>query len=333
MSITIKDVANLSGVSVTTVSRFLNQRGYISQTTAQKIHKAIHDLNYSPNQLARSLYNNQTHTIGLIVPSVVHPFFAQLTQLLEQKLYSLNYHVLLCTTDNNKDRESDILNIMKQHRMDGIIMASPSLPEHEYEKLGIPIVAFDTLMESANVSVAANHHLGGHMVADVLIKGGCRYAVQIVGNPEAKTDATRRHRVFMNEMMQNGCTCVSIPVMTNCCAISDYERVVQQILKDHPNADAFFATDLYALVLEKELIKSGKHFPKDVQIVSYDGTYITDTVFPRLTVIRQPFEELSQYAVSSMMHLLQGEHVESKIILDKLELVYGDTTACTEMHS
>ena len=108
MSITIKDVANLSGVSVTTVSRFLNQRGYISQTTAQKIHKAIHDLNYSPNQLARSLYNNQTHTIGLIVPSVVHPFFAQLTQLLEQKLYSLNYHMLLCTTDNNKDRESDI---------------------------------------------------------------------------------------------------------------------------------------------------------------------------------------------------------------------------------
>ena len=116
MAITIQDVAKKAGVSVTTVSRTLNNRGYISRATREKIAAAIQELNYSPNQLARSLYNARTQTIGLVVPSICHPFFSQITQLVEHHLYHMNYHVLLCTTEGNPGQESHIFDILRQNR-------------------------------------------------------------------------------------------------------------------------------------------------------------------------------------------------------------------------
>ena len=326
MSITIKDVASMAGVSVTTVSRALNHRGYISKETQDKIEAAIHELNYSPNQLARSLFQAKTNTVGLVVPSIAHPFFAQMTELIEQKLYRLGYHVLLCTTESNRDRESDILTILRQHRMDGIIMASPQLPSAEYERVGIPIVAFDTLLDSANVSVEADHLLGGRMAADVLIRSGCRYAVQIIGNPEARTDAAKRHRVFMDRMMESGCPCVSIPVTQEFFKLDKYESIAEQILQDHKDADAFFATDLFALAIERCALRKGLRIPDDIQIVGYDGTYVAEASYPRLTVVRQPFESLAANVVESIIHLIDGIDTEQRIVLDNLELIRGQTT-------
>ena len=329
MAITIKDVARLSGVSVTTVSRALNKRGYVSENTMAKIYSAIQELNYSPNQLARSLYNNQTKAIGLVVPSVAHPFFSQMTQLIEQKLYTLGYHILLCTTDNSQDRESNILNILRQHRMDGIIMASPSLPEQEYKKLGIPIVAFDTLMESADVSIEADHPLGGKLAAEMLIDCGCKYAVQIIGNPNEKTDAALRHQKFMDIMIQSGRPCVSIPIIQKEMSPAFYDGIAEKVIHDYPDADAFFSTDLFALALLSALLRKKKHIPDDVQIVGYDGTLITSLICPKLTTIRQPFEKLSDRIVDSMMQLLNGETVQPRIVLHELEVVSGETTRST----
>lgn len=326
MAITIKDVARLSGVSVTTVSRALNHRGYVSKNTTDKIESVIQELNYSPNQLARSLFNSQTKAIGLVVPSISHPFFSQMTQLIEQKLYEYGYHILLCTTDNNQDRESNILRILRQHRMDGIIMASPSLPDHEYKKLGIPIVAFDTLMESADVSIEADHTLGGKMAADILIQNDCKYAVQIIGNPDEKTDARMRHRKFMEIMVQSGRPCVSIPVMQKEIYPTLYETVADKVLNDYPDADAFFATDLFALALLSCSLRKKKRIPDEIQLIGYDGTHTTSLIYPKLTTIRQPFENLSDRIVQSMMQLLNGETVQQRIILHDLQVITGETT-------
>ena len=326
MSMTIKDVARVAGVSVTTVSRFLNHRGYISADTSQRISKAINELNYAPNQLARSLYNDKTHSIGLVIPSIEYPFFSQLTQLMEQRLYQYGYRLLLCTTSNNQERESNILDILRQHRMDGIIMANPSLSDLEYRKLGIPIVALDTIMPSADVSIAANHELGGELAANTLIESGSKYVVQIIGNPEAKTEARERHQIFMRKMLDHYRTCISIPLTKGFYNLSDYASFVESVIETHPNADSFFATDLLALQIEKALLKKSIRIPEDKQIVAYDGTYITDVVHPALTTIRQPFEELAEQAVTSMIHLIEGTPVNRKIILDSIQLVVRDTT-------
>lgn len=101
---TIKDVAALSGVSVTTVSRVLNKRGYISEDTYKKVYDAMAELNYQPNQLARSLSKQKTNFIGLLVPDVSHPFFAEMTHLLEISLFNHGYKLILCNTQRNDMR-------------------------------------------------------------------------------------------------------------------------------------------------------------------------------------------------------------------------------------
>ena len=326
MAITIRDVAEKAGVSVTTVSRTLNNRGYISRETRDKIAAAIQELNYSPNQLARSLYNARTQVIGLVVPSICHPFFSQITQLVEQRLSHLGYHILLCTTEGNSGQESHIFNILQQHRVDGIIIGSPCLSDQKYTNIGIPVVSFDTHMQSANVSVAANHALGGRMAAQALLKGGCRRVLQIVGDLSAKTDAGKRHQAFMEIMMAAGCECISLPITNNFTDLHSCRGTLQRALDQYPDIDGYFATDLNAAEIIHWAQKRGLSIPDGIQVVGYDGTDTVTLICPELTVIRQPFEELAEKTVESLMELLHGNTPEPNIVLDQLTLIPGATT-------
>lgn len=326
MPVTIKDVAKLAGVSITTVSRALNHHSYVSESTQKKIRNAMEELNYSPNQLARNFFRAQTCTIGMVVPTIAHPFFSEITQLVEQSLYDNGYHILLCTTEGNRQRESDIFDMLRQHRMDAIIIGSPSLPEKEYSRVGIPIVAFDTLLRSANVSIASNHRLGGQLAAEVLLKSGCKNFVQIVGNPEAKTGATERHQVFLQEVMAAGYPCVSLPIRERFYDTELYPSIVEKILDTYPDADGFFATDLFAAEILKCTLRRHYTIPDNFQLVGYDGTYVSKFTHPQITTIRQPIEDLAATIVDSLIRLIQEEPVEPYIILDQLRLVGGGTT-------
>lgn len=326
MAITIRDVAEKAGVSVTTVSRSLNNRGYISQETRERIAEAIRALNYSPNQLARSLFNAKTQVIGIVVPSICHPFFSQITQMIEQRLFHLGYHVLLCTTEGNPGQEIQIFEILRQKRVDGIIIGSPRLSDQEYVNANIPIVAFDTRMRGANVSIAANHRLGGLLAAQALLKSGCRRVLQIVGDMTAKTDASKRHQAFMEEMVTAGCECISLPAVNNFTDLHSSHEMVERAFGQYRDIDAYFATDLNAAEIVHCAIRRGLSIPEDIQVIGYDGTDVASVFCPQLTVIRQPFEELAEKTVDSMMALLNGETPEPQILLDNLTLIQGTTT-------
>lgn len=326
MAITIRDVAEKAGVSVTTVSRTLNNRGYISEETRRRIDEAIRALDYSPNQLARSLSNAKTQVIGLAVPSICHPFFSQITQQVEHRLFHLGYHVLLCTTEGNPGQESEILEILRQKRVDGIIIGSPRLSDQEYKKASIPVVSFDTCMPGADVSIASNHARGGRMAAEILLRGGCRRVLQIVGDLSAKTDAGKRHQTFMEVMMAAGCECISYPTVNNFTDLRSYRAVIERVFEEYPNIDAYFATDMNAAEIIHSAERRGFSVPGDIQVVGYDGTDAAAVFCPQLTVIRQPFEELAEKTVDSMMRLLRGEKTESCIVLDDLTVVRGETT-------
>lgn len=327
LSITIKDVAKRAGVSVTTVSRFMNGRGYISAETQRNILRAINELNYTPNQLARSLFLAKTKMIGFVIPSLINPFFAELTQLIEQKLYDAGFHMLLCTTFGNTDRESDILNILRQHRVEAIIIGSPTLSDQEYHKADVPIIALDTLIPSAATSLRANHHLGGKLAAQRLIQGGCTRALQIIGNPLAHTDAQLRHQSFLQEMSCAGIPCISVPIP----AEHDYDKafqssIIQSIFKLYPGVDGYFSTDLYALEILKYALQLGLSVPDDLQVIAYDGSSLTNVSFPQLTIIRQPYESLAESIVDATCRLVTGGTVESQIIFDNITLIDGQTT-------
>ncbi len=326
MAITIQDVAEKAGVSVTTVSRTLNNRGYISKETRQKIADAMKALNYAPNQLARSLSKAKTQTIGLVVPSVCHPFFGKITQMMEHQLFQLGYHVMMFTTDGNPGQEMQIFEILHQSRVDGIIIGSPVLSDQNYAITNIPIVAFDTHMQGANVSIATNHSLGGRMAAQLLLKGGCRRVLQIVGELTVKTSARDRHKSFMDEIMNAGGECISVTNVNNSVDVRSSHELIERVFDQYPKVDGYFATDLNAAEIMNCAKKRGLYAPDDIQVVGYDGTDIAAVMCPQITMIRQPFEELAEKTVSSMMALLNGETPESNIVLDNLMIVPGTTT-------
>ena len=121
---TLADVAQAAGVSLTTVSRVLNNRGYLSQETRERVAEAIAQLNYRPNQIARALHGKSTQSIGLIVPTVALPFFGELTEHVEDFLADHGYRTLVCNSMGKADREREYLDLLVSHRVDGIISSA-----------------------------------------------------------------------------------------------------------------------------------------------------------------------------------------------------------------
>src|SRR5690606_26731085 len=119
---TIKDVAERVGVSVTTVSRVLNNRGYLSENLKRRVYEAMRELNYQPNELARSLLRKKSNIIGLIIPDITHPFFGEIARYVEYYAYKNKYKILLCNTQLNRSKEQEYLNMLKASQVDGIIM-------------------------------------------------------------------------------------------------------------------------------------------------------------------------------------------------------------------
>lgn len=124
----LEDVAKLANVSKTTVSRVLNNRGYLSQETIERVHEAMKELNYQPNAVARQLYKKQTNIIGLLFPTIANPFFGELNEALEKGLYQEGFKVLIGNSMNNPEKEANYLNQLLNKQVDGLIVLYPTPP-------------------------------------------------------------------------------------------------------------------------------------------------------------------------------------------------------------
>ena len=131
--VTLKDVAKEAGLTVGTVSRVLNNRGYISDDAREKVYSAMKKLNYRPNELARSLQGKGTNTIGLIVPHIRHPYFAEMISNIENQAYKKGYRILLCNSQSIEEKEKEYIDICTGNRVAGIILCSGTVSVGELE--------------------------------------------------------------------------------------------------------------------------------------------------------------------------------------------------------
>ena len=137
---TLKDVAKETGLTVSTVSRVLNNRGYISEETRKNVYAAMERLNYHPNELARSLSKKSTYTIGVIVPHIRHPYFAELISNLENEAYHRKYKILLFNSQEKDEREKEYLDMCTRNRVTGIIICSGNIQMKEFKELNVPLL-------------------------------------------------------------------------------------------------------------------------------------------------------------------------------------------------
>lgn len=323
---TIKDVALKAGVSVTTVSRVLNNRGYLSEELKKKVHSAMDELNYRPNELARSLSRSKSNIIGLIIPHISHPFFGELTGVIEEHAYRNGYKLLLCNSQQDKHKELEYIDMLRASRVDGIIMGSHTLEVEAYLQMNLPLVTFDRQISPGIPYVCSDNYKGGVLATGLLIEKGCRRLAHIGGHPDLNILSRLRSEAFAETASQANVWHTSLYTDNNSFDVGAYERLLTQLFHEHPEIDGIFAgSDMIAAYALKACRNRGRRVPEDVRIVGYDGIALRRLLDLPLTTIRQPMEEMGKLAVDLIIQQVHGQPVQAEYILP-VELEEGATT-------
>ena len=324
MKPSIKDVAKVAGVSATTVSRVLNNRGYISKETKRKVYAAIEDVEYYPNDIARALLSNKTNLIGLIFPMINNPFHVELISYIETILSEKGFKVLLCNSMNNPKKEQDYLTMLRRNQVDGIIVGTHNDNIPDYNISGLPVVAIDRYLGENVVTVSCDNYAGGRLAVESLLEKGCKNILCIRGNSKLKLPANKRSQAYIDIMNENNLK-VNIAEVEFIKSIEEKFELVKEIILANKDIDGVFATDNMAILVIKECYKRGIDIPKDLKIVGYDGTESSELFIPTLTTIKQPIKEICIDAVNKLIKLINNENISLESN-HTVTLIKGETT-------
>lgn len=312
----ISDVAKVAGVSPTTVSRVLNDRGYISDETRTNVYKAMEKLNYLPNDLARSLFNKRSNLIGLIVPTTSNPFYGELTARIEHHCAEAGLKILLCNSLYNVDKEAKYWEMLRRNQVDGVIVCTYNRGLIDYDTHHLPTVAFDHYLSNHIPVVSSDNYKGGELATRHLIAQGCQTIVHINGPEELETPANLRRKAYemvMAEAELPAYTCEIEPILKQ----ASTAVAVADLFEQKPLIDGVFASDdSIALTVIREVRKRNKRVPEDVKVVGYDGTEFMTLLAPELTTIEQPIDAMAHTAVTSLLAQIErpNDPVEMELI-------------------
>lgn len=312
---TIKDVAAKAGVTVTTVSRYLNRRGYMSEATREKIGQAMADLDYVPNEIARSLLRQRSSIIGLIIPTANHPFFGQLTTSIEARAYEAGYKLMLCDSRLDSEKESQYIDMLIRHKVDGIIMASHTLHVDQYRRIGMPVVSMDRRIAESIPYVTSDNAEGGRLASRRLIEQGCRKLAFFSGKLNPAMLPSRRVESFLEESRSAGLDPIVVQTGEDVFDFTQYQALVDQLFREHPDVDGVVASDVKAGHVLQACRRLGRRVPEDVKVVGYDDILLASLLVPRLTTIHQPIAEMGSRAVDILVAQIAGEAVAMENVL------------------
>jgi len=306
---TIRDVAKLAGVSVATVSRYLNKKGYVNAETEAKVARAIEQLRYEPNAVARGLAGKQMGTIALILPDISNPFFPEIARGVEDTALAHGFSVILCNSDDQSKKERTYIEFLKKKYIDGIIFASSTLDDDGLalmEKNNIPLVALDRAPSPKACTVIRSRNFEGAVMAvQHLLAAGCRKIAHLYGPQEV---ITARERLAGYESVAKAFPWYSPSLMVpGFFRIDGGMRAVQDLLVKHPDVDGIFAgNDLMAIGAMKALYQQGIRVPEDVAICGFDGISLTEVTQPELTTVAQPIYEMGAMAARALLEEIQS---------------------------
>ena len=178
---TLKDVAKASGLTVGTVSRVLNNRGYISDKTREKVYQVMKELNYQPNEMARSLSKQKNNTIGIILPQIEHPYFAKVLGRLEKEASKRGYRTTVFVSKSKKEREEECIEMCKSARVSGVVLCSGCFGTEKFTGLDFPLITLERSIDQATSGIECDNYQGGVLATELLIEKGCKKLMYIGG--------------------------------------------------------------------------------------------------------------------------------------------------------
>jgi len=324
---TIKDVARLSGVSMSTVSRVLNSPESVNADKRMKIQNVIEELQYHPNALARGLISKRTQTFGVLIPDVSNLYVAEVLKGMEEAAHKLGINLVLCNTERDRERMIRYLKVLKEKQVDGIIFTSEPITKEYYDiffQLNIPIALASTQSIEYNIpSVKVDDEKAGYDAAAYLIDKGHEKVGMISGPTTDIIAGFPRYFGFKQALKDKlGIDNVDDRVEFGSFQYEDGYAGMERLYQKNPFLTAIFcASDEMALGAISFLHSKGLNVPNDISVLGFDNTRIAKMSIPKLTTVAQPMFEIGKLSVNKLENAIQSvkmdeirTHVEHSII-------------------
>ncbi len=315
---TIKELAQELEMSTTTVSRVLTgqEKKYrISEKTAQRVREVADKLDFAPNQIARNLRLQKTNTIGLIIPDISNPFFANLARTVEEELRSRGKMVLLCDTKDETRLEKESLSLLLGRKVDGLLVAPVGKEwEHLKEHSKIPVVLIDRYFENQDIPfVTTDNFFGAYEATLYLIENGHQNIACIQGL-KGTTPNDHRVRGYQKAMKTHGLS-EHIKVVGDDYSLENgYENTKELLARPNPPTAFFALNNQIAMGCMKALKENGFHIPNEISLIAFDEQPYFELLSPPLTAIKQPMEAIGKVAVETLFELLDGKKVSHQML-------------------
>ena len=334
---TIRDVAKKAGVSVMTVSRVINGKRNVKESTRKKVLKAIEELGYVPNSIARSLTIKKTATIGLVISDITNPFFTTVARGVEDTAISNHFTVILCNTDEDPEKELMYVEVLARHKVDGIIFTSASGKKSPLKSLfirNIPLVLIDRTIEGINDIdiVRGDSVYGAYILTKHLIDLGHKRIGIILGNRNIST-ALDRAEGYKKALKDS-----NIPIDESLIKINenskfskeDGYRLTKELLNmENPPTAIFGGNNLMAIGAILAIREMGLKIPDDISLVSFDDIESLSEVYPFLTVVKQPAYTMGVIATELLIRRIENKDKikEKREVILKPELIIRNSTS------
>lgn len=314
--VTIKDIAKILGISPSTVSRALKDHPDISPRTKQLVQTFAEKVNYRPNALALSLRQSKTNTIGIIIPEIVHHFFASVISGIEDIAYASGYKVMICQTNENYNREVLDTHALLDSRVDGILVSLTKTTHNvdHFKTLienDIPVVFFDRVCNDiATDRVVANDAEGAKIATSHLISLG-RKRIMHLAAPQHLLIGKKRKAGYCEALIENGLAC-NEELIIKCDTRQEVFEKRDQILNLASSIDGIFAVnDSTAIATMQILQKAGYKIPDDISVIGFgDGPNAT-IAYPPLTTVEQKGYDIGKESVKLLLKRIEENNTTS----------------------
>lgn len=324
--ITIKDIARSLRISVSTVSRALTDDKNIRRETRESVLREAERLGYRRNPVAINLKTGRTNTIGVIVPEMHTPYAAQVVAGIQSVLYKNNQKVMIAESDESPERERMNLQMMEEFMVDGLIVSMCSWRKNTdiYKRLiaeGLPIVFYDRLphgMENV-AQVIVDDVNDSFFMTEHLIRLGRRRIAFLYG-PEDIYNSVERGRGYCEAMEKFNLYDKQLIINTGM-TFADGAAAVDQLVRTGVEFDAIYAfTDTLAIGAINRLREIGKTIPDDVVVAGFSGTELSTIVFPQLTTVEPPLEDMGRCAAEMVLEKVSNPETENRKVVMRTDM-------------
>ncbi len=306
---TMKDVAELANVSITTVSHVINKTRYVSDELTTRVKKAMEELDYYPNSLASSLRSGKTKIVGLMIPDISNQFFAEMSRKIEDNGYEYGYSVILCNTNENAKKEESYIDVLIAKQVDGIIFISAVDNSKNIRKsidANIPIVVVDRDVKEIKADVVlVDNFKGGYQAAQYLIDLGHRRIGCITG-PSPITPSAQRVGGYQQALEDADISPDPSLIVSGDFSYESGREAMSKLLSlpDLPTA-VFACNDMMAIGAIQAANDNGFGISDDISIIGFDNIPFSQSVYPALTTVAQPFDKIAKTIVDLLIEKMK----------------------------